>query len=234
MATTSKLETIPDLNDGARLNSVEFERRYVASTHVRKAELIEGVVHVASPVSATHGKPHAALTQWLGFYQMRTPYIECMIDGTVRLDDRNQVQPDIILMIDPDHGGRASLSVDQYIEGSPELVVEISVSTKAIDLHQKLEAYRRNSIPEYIVWRVLDHAIDWFILRDSRYHRLQPEPDGILRSEVFPGLWLDPDALIRGDLSALFQVMQLGLASRTHADFVMRLANSGSVEGERP
>ena len=226
MATSTRADSIPELVDGERLTSEEFERRYFASPHVRKAELIGGVVYVASPVSGQHGKPHAAVTQWFGFYQLNTPFLYCSVEGTIRLDNLNQPQPDVLLLIEPDHGGQATISDDHYVEGAPELVVEISVSSKSFDLKEKLEAYRRNGTREYVVWRVLDRVIDWFILREGRYDRLKLDPDGLYKSEVFPGLWLDPDALIRGDLAAVFEAVQLGLAIPQHEAFVARLRDA--------
>jgi len=185
--------------------------------------LIGGVVYVASPVSDVHGTPHSDLDQWIGFYRVGTPYLISSIEGTVRIDDLNQPEPDIHLRIDSAHGGQATLSADKYVKGTPELVIEISVSTKSYDLKDKLEAYRRGGAREYIVWRVPDKAIDWFILRDGRYDRLPLGLDGIYRSEVFPGLWLDTGALIDGDLPAIFQAVQLGLATEEHAAFVAKL-----------
>ena len=223
MASTTRADSIPELVDGDRMTSEEFERRYVASPHIRKAELIEGVVYVASPVSEEHATPHAEVAQWFGFYRLSTPFLVCSVDGTVRLDHQNQPQPDVQLRIASGRGGQSTISADGYVEGAPELLVEIAVSSKSVDLKQKLEAYRRNGAREYIVWRVLDRAIDWFVLRDGQYDRLPLGPDGLYRSEVFPGLWLDPEALIRGDLAAVFQAVQLGLATPELARFVERL-----------
>lgn len=223
MATTTQTDSIPELVAGDRLTCGEFERRYLSSPHIRKAELIGGVVYVASPVADVHGPAHSDLDGWLFCYRMKTPHLISSIEGTVRLDDQNQPQPDLHLRIDPAHGGRTIRTPDRYVEGAPELVIEIAVSSKSFDLNEKLEAYRHNGAPEYIVWRVLDRAIDWFILRDGRYDRLPLGPDGLYRSEVFPGLWLDPDALIRGDLTAVFQAVQLGVATPEHEAFVARL-----------
>lgn len=227
MATSTRIESIPELVDGDRMTADEFERRYWASPQIRKAELIGGVVYVASPVTDDHGTPHGLVPQWLGFYQLATPFLICAVESTVRLDNLNQPQPDIHLRIDEAHGGRSRLTPDWYVAGAPELVVEIAVSSKSFDLKEKLEAYRRSGAPEYIVWRVMDRAIDWFILRDGRYDRLPSGPDGIYRSEVFPGLWLDTEALIEGDLPAIFQAVQLGLATLEHAEFVAKLRDAG-------
>ena len=91
------------------------------------------------------------------------------------------------------------------------------------DLHAKLHVYRRNGVREYIVWRVLEQTIDWFVLRAGQYERLPVEANGLSRSEVFPGLWLDPAALVRGDLATVLAIVQQGLGSPEHATFVAHL-----------
>ncbi|HEV3260853.1 MAG TPA: Uma2 family endonuclease [Gemmataceae bacterium] len=215
---------LPPLETGDHLTRDEFERRYGAMTHLRKAELIEGVVYVPSPVRLDqHSGPHADLITWLGVYRAATPGVRVAADSTVRLDLDNEPQPDGLLIIEPARGGRARISADDYIEGAPELVAEVAASTVSLDLNAKLRVYRRNGACEYIVWRVLDRAIDWFILRQSQYERLPLTPDGVYQSEVFPGLWLDPAALARGDLARVLQVLQQGLASPDHAAFVSKL-----------
>ncbi len=129
----------------------------------------------------------------------------------------------MLLFIDPACGGQALIDADGYIEGAPELVVEVASSSASYDLHAKLHVYRRNGVREYIVWRVLEQEIDWFVLHAGQYERLALDAEGLLRSEVFPGLWLDPTALLRGDLTTVFAVVQRGLASPEHAAFAMRL-----------
>jgi Uma2 family endonuclease len=214
----------PPLEPGDHLTRAEFERRYEAMPELKKAELIEGVVYMPSPVRLEqHASPHFDLITWLGVYRASTPGVRGGDNSTVRLDLDNEPQPDALLIIEPACGGRVVLSADGYIEGAPELVAEIAASSAALDLHTKLRVYRRNRVQEYIVWRVLDRTIDWFVLRQGQYDRLLLSPAGFYQSEVFPGLWLDPDALIRGDLITVFQVLQQGLASAEHAAFVARL-----------
>ncbi len=133
-----------------------------------RAELVEGVVYVSSPVSLDHCEPHLDLSVWIGLYRIHTPGVRAGSDGTVKLDEKNQPQPDLQLRIETDHGGRTRVSEDGYVVGAPELIVEISASTASYDLHDKLNAYLRNEVFEYIVWRVFSKAIDWFILRDGR------------------------------------------------------------------
>jgi Uma2 family endonuclease len=131
----------------------------------------------------------------------------------------NEPQPDAFLMIDPSRGGQAQVDSDGYVTNAPELVAEVAASNASYDLHTKLTVYRRNRIREYIVWRVLDQEIDWFVLRGSNLDRLVPDSAGIVCSECFPGLWLDVSALIRDDLPTVLKVVQQGLATPEHADF---------------
>ncbi len=216
---------VPPLENGDRLTRVEFERRYDAMPGVHKAELIEGVVFMPSPLRIRrHGRPSRHLSTWLGTYEAATPGVEGGNNSTVRLDLDNEPQPDGVLYIDPARGGQARISADDYLEGAPELVAEISASRASYDLNAKLTIYRRNSVQEYLVWRVLDGEIDWFRLRQADYERLVPDAGGLLRSEVFPGLWLDVPALLAGDLARVLAVVQQGTASPEHAAFVARLA----------
>jgi Uma2 family endonuclease len=220
----------PLLESGDHLTIDEFERRYDAMPGLKKAELIEGVVYMGSPVRLNHhGRPHSHVSHWLVTYEMHTPGIIVGDNVSVRLDGDNMPQPDLAMFIDPARGGQAVISEDDYIEGAPELVVEVSASTASIDLNTKLRVYRRNKVREYLVWRVLDRAIDWFVLRRGQYDRLPIGPDGIYRSEVFPGLWLDPAALVATDLGMVLDVLQRGIASPGHAGFVAQLGGAGGV-----
>jgi hypothetical protein len=90
-----------------------------------------------------------------------------------------------------------------------------------------LHVYRRNGVREYLVWRVLDRAVDWFVLRAGQYERLTPDPEGLLHSEAFPGLWLDVTALLEGDVAGVLAAVQRGLSSPEHNAFVARLHASG-------
>jgi hypothetical protein len=231
MAATTKPDvtqphsrSIPPLENGDRLSREEFERRYEAMPELKKAELIEGVVHVPSPVRFDrHGEQQADLITWLGVYRVHTPGVRVGDNSTVRLDTANEPQPDAVMVVDPARGGTVSISPDGYLESAPELATEIALSSVSIDLTAKLAMYLRNRVREYLVWRVLDREVDWFVLRQERYDRLPANPDGIFASEVFPGLWLDRTALVRGDLARVHQVLQNGLASPEHARFVARL-----------
>ncbi len=217
-------EVVPALENGDRLTRAEFERRYEAMPHLKKAELIEGVVYVPSPVRVDrHGSQTADVLAWLGQYRALTPGVQTGDNSTVRLDLDNEPQPDALLRILPEHGGQSRTSDDGYVEGAPELLVEVASSSASYDLHAKLHVYRRNGVREYLVWRVLDEAIDWFVLREGQFEPLEPGPDGILRSEVFPGLWLDPRALLGNDLKTVLQVLQQGVDTPEHKRFASGL-----------
>ncbi len=217
----------PILETGDVLSREEFERRYHLMPKVRKAELIEGVVHMPSPVRWDyHAAPHAKIIGWLVQYSTTTPGVETGDNCSIRLDTDNELQPDAILIISPLAGGQVHLSNDNYIEGAPELVAEIAASSVGIDLNRKLDVYRRNQVREYLVWRVLDEEFDWFVLRGSQYEKLTPDADGRLCSEVFPGLWLSVPALLRGDMLSVFQTLQQAIASQPHQAFCETLARS--------
>jgi Uma2 family endonuclease len=174
---------VPRLEQGDHLTCAEFERRYDAMPELKKAELIEGVVYMPSPVRMdVHGAPHADLLAWLATYRAATPSVMAGDNATLRLDNDNMPQPDALLIIDSRCGGRAMIDETGYVAGAPELVAEIASSTVSIDLHDKLNVFRRNGVREYIAWRVLDRAIDWFALRDGEFKPLAVDADGIIRS----------------------------------------------------
>ena len=223
----ARSRSVPSLESGDRLTRAEFECRYEARPDLKKAELIEGVVYMPSPTrSGSHARPHATLVGWLFTYVASTLGVQLNDNPTLRLDLDNEPQPDVALLIDPEAGGQARVSEDDYIEGAPELVAEIAASSASYDLHDKLHAYRRNGVREYLVWRTLDRGIDWFELVDGVYRPRQPDASGLVHSAVFPGLRLAVDGLLRGDLSAVVEAQQRGLDDPAHAEFAKRLRAS--------
>ena len=221
------MQKVLPLENGDRLTRHEFERRYQATEHIKKAELIEGVVYVASPLRfEPHAEPHGQIITWLGVYHAFTPGVRLGDNATVRLDMDNEPQPDAMLRLDETVGGRSRISDDGYVEGAPELIVEVAASSASYDLGNKLNVYRRNQVQEYLVWQVYDQRLDWFRLRQGEYVLLQPDTDGIVRSEVFPGLWLAVPALLEGNLAQVLSVLQLGLATSEHTVFVEQLSGS--------
>ena len=218
---------VPPLCAGDRLSRDEFERRHAASPHVAKAELIEGVVYVQFAIRFDHGFATSALNLWLGAYAAEIPGTRAFNNTSIRLDLDNEPQPDVGMFIEPPHG-QVQYGADHYLEGAPELVAEASLTTASYDLHDKLNAYRRNGVKEYVVWRIADRKIDWFILRGGRYEQLPPGASGNFQSEVFPGLWLDKDAMLAGDMRRVLQVVQHGIASAECLEFANRMRSSGA------
>ena len=213
---------IPELCAGDRLTRDEFERRYAAMPHCKKAELVEGVVYMPSPVNQRrHGGPHLLLAGWLDNYLTLTPGLDAGDNATVRLDLENEPQPDLHMR--RLRGGAATIGREGYVEGPPDFVAEVAASSASYDLHDKLRAYQRNGVLEYLVWRVDDRAVDWFELRGGRYQPLAPDADGVLRSANFPGLWLDAPALLRMDRAAVRDRLAAGLRSPEHAEFAALL-----------
>lgn len=222
------VELLP-LESGDRLTRCEFERRYSSRPDIKKAELIEGVVYMPSPVRArSHGEPHGRIMTWLGVYCAATPGIQLADNTTVRLDLDNEPQPDALLRLEPEAGGHSRISVDDSIEGAPELIVEVASSSAAYDLHDKLHVYRRNGVQEYLVWQVYDRRVDWFRLAEDTYVSLAQDAEGIIPSQVFPGLRLAVSALLAGDMAQVLAELQKGLETTQHATFVERLRTSNS------
>jgi Uma2 family endonuclease len=162
---------------------------------------------------------------WLGVYKAATPGVGMADNTTVLIDADNEPQPDALLRIE--QGGQSCITEDDYLEGAPELIVEIAASSASYDLHEKLKVYRRNQVQEYLVWRVYDRQFDWFSLQAGEYIQIEPNDD-ILRSQVFPGLWLDKAALLSGDLAKVLAVLQMGLSTPEHQAFVQKMCNLSS------
>jgi Uma2 family endonuclease len=216
-------DAVPPLQSGDRLTRREFESRYETTPEKFKAELVEGVVYVAQPTSIYHARPHGFLMRWLGTYMAATPGLDLADTVTLRLDLDNEVQPDAVLRIDKSLGGQSAVSEEGYLEGPPELIVEVAATSAAYDLHDKLQAYRRNGVQEYAVWQVYEQKLDWFKLKEGQYVSLAADTEGVIHSRVFPGLCLNVKLLLEGDLAAVLARLQDGLGSPAHASFVERL-----------
>jgi Uma2 family endonuclease len=195
------------LESGDHLTREEFHCRYLARPDIKKAELVEGIVWVGGRVSARdHGEPNAAMAGWLGYYAAYTTGVRVALHATVILDDRNELQPDVLAWLP--RLGEPRVNDDGYLEGAPQLVVEIATSSVSYDLHAKKEAYRRNGVREYVAWRVHDGAIDWFHLREGEYVRVEPDENGMVESANFAGLRLHVPAMLSGDMTAVLAALR--------------------------
>ncbi len=226
MSTTDRRTHTAPLVDGQRLHRAEFHARYEAMPPETRAELIGGVVYImASPLGYPHDITHATIIMWLGLYRIRTPGVQVADNATTALDDLGEPQPDALMRILPSRGGRTH-DLGIYIGGGPELVVEVAASSRAIDLGAKRADYERAGVLEYLVVTLDPDDVCWHVRRDDRLVRVPPDPDGLYRSEAFPGLWLDPVALLADDGPALVAALEGGLATEGHAAFVARLAGA--------
>ena len=224
--TPISTSTVPPLVDGERLTRAEFHRRYLAMPHIKKAELIEGVVYMPSPVSlVAHAHPHGLVGGWIATYFAHTTGVSFGVEATLQLEGDNEVQPDMTLFTVIKEDGTSRVDADGYIDGGPELAIEVAASSASRDRNAKKRVYLANGVREYIIWRTKDDVIDWFILRDGKYEPL-PVAEGVYKSEAFPGLWLDTAAMLRGDLAGVFAVLQQGMATPEHAAFVARLTSA--------
>lgn len=210
MSSSLKMDSHPvsELHAGDHLTRQEFEACYERMPQVKKAELIEGVVHMPSPVRVDlHGKPHADLLLWLGTYAAKNPDLQVADNATIRLDMDNEPQPDAILRVKPEAGGQSSTE-DGYIKGAPEFIAEITASSRSYDLFEKKEAYRRNGVFEYLVWLTEENRLLWWRLEQGAYVEMMPEAEtGILESQSFPGLKLNVPALLSGNTATVLATL---------------------------
>jgi Uma2 family endonuclease len=218
-------ESQPPLEAGDRLDQPTFHARYEAMPEGTRAELIEGIVYISSPLKRPHGRVHTIVIGWLLAYERATPGIEVLDNATNILGPQSEPQPDVSVRILPEYGGQTH-EENEYIVGAPELLVEIASGTESIDLHAKRRDYEQAGVREYVVLILRQARVLWLRLRDGRFTELTPAADGTLRSEVFPGLWLDPLALFRHDLPIVLEVLRQGLETPEHAELVRRLGTA--------
>lgn len=211
-------QDLPPLNNGDVLSRAEFEERYKVLPNLKKAELIEGVVYVSSPVSPRHGAIHSDIITWIGVYRAATPGVQIFDNTSLRLDADNEPQPDVAVLIDAD----PTLVDAEFLEAKPALIIEVAASSAAYDLYQKFHVYRRNGIQEYLVLLVHEQQTRWYHWREGTYIQLQPDDDGILRSQILSGLWFHSEHFWQRDLAGLFAILQQGIASADHQAFTQR------------
>jgi Uma2 family endonuclease len=215
----------PWLLNGDHLTVPEFERRYEALAEDERFELIEGIVVMSPPISSEHGKANSMLDWLLRHYSAATPRTAVAVNTSIRMDGKNEYQPDIMLWIES--GSRARMAAGGgALEGRPELVAEIALSSSSYDRHEKKAVYQRNQVPEYIIWEVMDARIEWFMLENGEYALSTGRADGVHCSRIFPGLWLNLRALLDGDNKKAIGALNRGIQSAAHKALVKQLAKS--------
>jgi Uma2 family endonuclease len=219
----SATKPFPRVEAGDHLDQATFHTRYKAMPPWFQAELIGGVVIVPSPVLPEHGEYHALIMGWLTQYWISTPGTVARDNATVIIGPSSEPQPDGILIVDPARGGQTGYSADGYATGPPELIVEVASSSESIDLNTKLRDYEQAGVLEYLVVVIRRRVIRWFVLQGEQYQETPVDPDGILRSRVFPGLWLNVEALLKLDGLQVMGILQQGVATPEHAAFAQQL-----------
>lgn len=199
---------VPPLESGDHLTQPEFHDRYESSSRVKKAELIEGVVFMPSPVSDLHSGAHSKIIGWLEYFTSHDDSLAVRTTPTLILDDCNEYQPDAVLRRVKGPNAASWVDADGYLRGPPELVVEIAVTSAAIDLREKKEVYRRNGVAEYVVWQVMDEKLTWWRLSEGAYEPIEASEKGLLESRIFPGLRLDINALLQGDMATVLKRLE--------------------------
>jgi Uma2 family endonuclease len=212
----------PPLVFGDFLSRDEFLRRWEAMPEVKRAELIRGVVYMPSPVSTEHGDTEFIVSTWLGVYAAATPGCRGSNNVTCLMGEDEAPQPDTSLRILPEHGGQSRIE-GRYVAGAPEFLAEVCISSTAYDLHQKREVYAESGVQEYLAVLMREHEVRWHRLSGGRFEVVPAPADGVYRSGVLPGLWLDAPALLAGDLARVLAVLQQGIQSAEHQAFVEQL-----------
>jgi Uma2 family endonuclease len=223
MATVIE-ESVPPLSAGDKLTRAEFLRRWEADPEIKKAELIGGMVYMPSPVSIEHGDMDGEVGGWVYTYKVATPGTACGHNTTTFLQE-DTPQPGVNLRILPEYGGKSFVRKN-YLEGIPELLAEICRSSATYDLNVKLELYQAAKVPEYLTILLYEREVRWHILEGANYRILTPDADSLLRSQVFPGLWLDVNSLLAGNTHQVLVRLQEGLQSAEHERFVAELGVS--------
>ncbi len=221
--------SIPPLENGDRLTREEFHRRYEAMPENVRAELIKGVVYFRTTTTVSHAEANAVIVGLIGLYSINTFGTNFANHVSLVIDKKSESQPDAVLRIEENCGGKSWANEKDYLEGAPELVVEIASSSVSYDLHDKLELYEQKGVQEYIVWRVLDEQIDWFGLEDGKYKKFTADKQGIIESEVFPGLRLNVEAMLEDNLQKVSADLQKGLKSKKYKNFVKQLTNKSDL-----
>jgi Uma2 family endonuclease len=215
---------IPPFENGDRMDQKTFHALYLQTPRGFHAELIEGVVHVPSPASARHARPQRMFCQWLGEYSDSTPGTDAFDNITSVMSESSEPQPDLSLIVLPEAGGQTRLTREEYLQGAPELAIEISNTTATVDLNAKMRDYERYGVQEYLVVIMREREVRWFVRRKDRFTPMKPDADGVLKSKLFPGLWLDTAGVFDRTARRLLATLRQGLASAEHAKFAAKLA----------
>jgi len=223
---TQFAHVLSDLSNGDSLTQQEFHARYQLMPVDYRAELLDGIVYVCEPLSLEHGEADAQLVALVVAYRAATCGVAVHQNSTIVLGPKDEVQPDLFLRILPEYGGQSGLLAGKkvtFAKGAPEFIAEVAHSSRAIDLHLKKERYAQAGVQEYLVLCLKPLELYWFDLQNGK--KLERAERGVFMSEVFPGLWVDEQALLSNDYYQMMDVLSQGLETAEHKEFVARLAD---------
>ncbi|HVW37826.1 MAG TPA: Uma2 family endonuclease, partial [Pirellulales bacterium] len=213
----------PLLESGDHLTQADYHRRYCATPDEFRAELIYGIVYVSPRRTALHAQRKALVAGWLGTYHIATPGTIGLGSTTILLPPDSEPEPDASLLIESACGGE-SHEEGGYLASAPELIVEVASSSVSYDLHSKFRLYEQAGVKEYIVVVLREEQVRWFAANEQgKLAEVAADDDGIFRSRVFPGLWLNANALLFDRGADLLATLQAGLATAEHAAFIETL-----------
>jgi Uma2 family endonuclease len=227
-AKPSRSKRLPPLENGDQLDQPTFHARYEAMPQDCRAQLIGGIVYIPSPQKMPHGETQGLVFRWLDEYAEATPGTKALLNTTQILGPDSEPEPDACLFIAPEYGGSVYADEDDYLHGAPELIVEVSSSTESIDVHRKKQDYQKAGVREYVVLALRMQKVFWFVRQRGKYKETPLPAGGIFRSRMFPGLWLDAEAMLRCYRFGVLAALKRGLAAPEHAAFVAKLGKHGS------
>jgi Uma2 family endonuclease len=226
----SRTGNLPPLENGDHLDQATFHARYEAMPEDCRAELVGGIVYMASPQKFPHSNAQRLMVRWLDEYAEATPGTGALVNNTQILGPNSEPEPDGCLFIAPECGGQVRIDDNEYLNGAPELIVEVSSSTESIDLNRKKFDYQKAGVREYVVLALRTQQVFWFVRQRGKYKEVPLPADGIFRSRVFPGLWLDAEAMLASDRRRVLAALKRGLASPEHAAFEAKFAKRAPKE----
>ena len=193
------------------------------------ADLVGGVVHLWIRVTVSHGQMSATLNGGIGLSRVGLTGIHGGVRTTTVLGDDSEVQPDATLRFPI--GGTSAVNDDDYLVGCPELVCDVVDTADAHALTARRADDERYGATEVVMVTVREPRVLWLVGEGDRLTERSPDADGVYRSGVFPGLWLDPAALLAEDMQRLLDVLRQGLATPEHAAFAASLTPSPPAAG---
>jgi len=209
------------LAPGDRMELKEFLERWDQLPELKFAELIDGVVYMPSAVSLPHGDFDRLAGSVFGYYRLRSGICSGSTNATWLMRE-SAPQPDLALYLQPEYGGQTKIGPRKLGSGIPELTVEVCISSRSYDLGPKLALNERVGVPEYLAILTEEKRFEWRTLVQDSYQFLQPD-NGVFRSRILPGLWIDEPAFWRADGPRLLTVLEDGMDSPEFLEFKRKL-----------